>query len=575
MKISKLFSSIWVLSYFVFSLHAQQNVILQSKLNSLNKDTIIFMDVNNDTKPDLLETWWNGKRCRWIDENGNMKKTDRRGDMVGDALQVDMDGDGFYDGQTDMNINWGDNDADGMADLMTVAINTGKNQKEPWGGHSHYMHFVDTDKDGVNHFVDWDKFEFHSWKHTEGCNFSPDYNGNSIFIKTHLSPWSLTDTRFNWENPFAFYDFDDDGCTEMTVRYLNSHKKNDSTYTYNGFAETVQMGFDLDNDSQKGQEFDFDMSLGFTGKGVDYRKKVNKYPSLKAPVWTLPYYRYSNYRKIDELVYMPHAECFDEAMKAQWTKTQFVFDEDGDDHRWERVEFYNEGDPYEPRPAKNGTPTTSVVKNNQADSRGDRGEWDNDFSGKGQLYVGQWDNKIHLYGAETGIWLIDDGKYFGSGSAPRACSPDIAPKVGEVVQYKDTNADGFIDFISYDYDGDKTVDFEVSLLAFNLKKPQLLAPANIKWQGLHEQFKTIAKQSWTDAQLLYRAAWKAGMTDAKLQNLAIASSTWEKYHKGYWLKEILFRTLYAKFNGNNKKQNELKRAYFTGDYKAMCLLISL
>ncbi len=77
----------------------------------------------------------------------------------------------------------------------------------------------------------------------------------------------------------------------------------------------------------------------------------------------------------------------------------------------------------------------------------------------------------------------------------------------------------------------------MSLLEYNLKKPDLIVPAKERWQGLHEIFKKIAKQRWTDAQLLYRAAWKAGMTDAKLQDLAIASSTWEKYHKGYWLKD--------------------------------------
>jgi hypothetical protein len=115
----------------------------------------------------------------------------------------------------------------------------------------------------------------------------------------------------------------------------------------------------------------------------------------------------------------------------------------------------------------------------------------------------------------------------------------------------------------------------VSLLEYNLKKPDLIVPAKERWQGLHEIFKKIAKQSWTDAQLLYLAAWKAGMTDAKLQDLAIASSTWEKYHKGYWLKETLFRKLYAKYKGDDKKLYELKKAYFTGDFKTMSLLIAL
>jgi hypothetical protein len=546
--------------------------LLKSKLSAEDKTERLYFDVNGDGRPDILEAWWNGKRCRWFDENGDMQKTDLRGDMVGDSMQIDINGDGFYDGPSDMNINWVDNNGDGQADLMCVAENPGANQKRIWGGSSHYMHFVDVDGDGVNHHIDWKTFELDAWRHTGTCNFSPDYNGDSIFIKTHLPPSVLSDVRFNWENPFAFYDFDDDGCTEMAVRYLNHHVEKDGVYTYSGFAGTVQIGFDLDNDSQVGQEQSFDMSLGFDGPGVDYRSRVNKFPGLKAPEWVLPYYQYTSYRKIDELIYMPHAECFDEAMRTKWNRAVFVFDEDNDDHRWERVEFYDLGDPYEPRPAR-GEKNNSVVRNTQTDTLGDRGEWDQDYSGKGQLYIGPWDNKLHLYGAETGVWLVDNGRFFGSGSAPRASSREIAPKVNEVVQYKDTDGDGFFDLITYDYDGNKTVDLEVSLLKYGIKAPALIVPATENWQGLHKIFNAMAKQTWTDAQFLYRAAWRAGLTDPELEELAIASSTWEKYYNGSWFKEKLFRKLYAQFEGNPAKQEAWKRAYFTRDFPAMKNLI--
>src|SRR5881227_2337809 len=64
-------------------------------------DEIIRLDLDGDGDPDVLECWWNGKRCRWIDENDDMKWTDVRGDMSGDVLQVDRDGDGYYDGPGD------------------------------------------------------------------------------------------------------------------------------------------------------------------------------------------------------------------------------------------------------------------------------------------------------------------------------------------------------------------------------------------------------------------------------------------------------------------------------------------
>src|SRR6478736_10077832 len=67
-------------------------------------DEIVRLDIDHDGKPDILEGWWNGKRVRWLDENGDMLPTDTRGDQVADVLQVDKNGDGLYDGPTDISI---------------------------------------------------------------------------------------------------------------------------------------------------------------------------------------------------------------------------------------------------------------------------------------------------------------------------------------------------------------------------------------------------------------------------------------------------------------------------------------
>lgn len=559
----------------VFSAGAADEALLKSQLKTGDKEAVLFTDVTGDGKPELLETWWNGKRCRWFDENGDMKKSDRRGDMVGDSLQVDMDGDGSYDGPADMNIKWTDNDADGMADLMTVAINPEADQKEIRGRLSHYMHFVDLDHDGVNHYIDWQTFNFNAWRHTGGCNFSPDYNGNSLFLKVHLPPWALEDPRINWENPFAFYDFDHDGCTEMAIRCVSSPKKIENGYGYSTNVGTVQMAFDLDNSSQRGNEQSLDMTLEFWGgDGIEYAQYSHTYPTLKAPDWVLPYYNKTNYREIDELLYLPHEQCYDIAMQSRWGRSDIAFDEDGDSHRWERI-FVPEkgGDPYVPNDPKNKH-NNSLVRGVKSDTLGDRFEWDDDFSGKGKLYIGPWDGKLHLFGAETGVWLVDDGTYGCKGNTPRATSHLIAPKVGEVVQYEDTDQDGFYDLVTFDYDGDRTIDLRVDLKQCGVPQPELIDPASTKWQGLHKTFNAMARKSWGEAQLLYRAAWRAGLTDQEIEELAIAASTWEKYDHGYWLKAKIFRKADQVFAKDAKKQAALRQAYFSGNFEAMAQVVA-
>jgi hypothetical protein len=550
-------------------------------------DEIIRTDLDGDGDPDVLECWWNGHRARWIDENDDMKWTDVRGDISGDSVQIDFDGDGYYDGPSDMNIKWIDDDGDGRADAQIVTINPSAEQRTIRAGFSHYMVFVDVDHDGVLGYIDWTKFDWTkpdigNWRTTGRGNFSPDYNGNSIFLKQHLPAWAVTDPRLNWENPFAFYDFDHDGCTEMAIRLLDTAEGEDPRRTYSGKDNEAYVTYDLDNDSQKDNEFDFDMSLRFTssdpkhpGEKLDYSRYSDKH-KIRAPQWVLDahLYRYDNYRRIDDWCYVTHDKAYDEIWKVKWGQCWFVFDEDDDDHRWERVElYYPQGDVYstkrwkeEPDRSKAG-----ISGHPQADSLGDRGEWDEDNSGRGKLYVGKWDHKLHLYGAERGAWLVDyGGKYWGAGPVVvGGSSKENAPQVEEVVQYRDTDNNGFIDEVTYDYDGDKTVDLKVSLLGED--KCDLIDPGELKWQGMHELFAKISEDSFQEALILYRAAWKAGLTTPELADLAIASSTAEKYDHGYWLKEKIFRMVDKRVSG--EQQAQLRKSYFDGDYSKVVEII--
>jgi hypothetical protein len=572
-------------------------------------DEMVRTDLTGDGKPDLLETWWNGKRVRWIDECGKMKSTDVRGSISDDCLQVDRDGDGYFDGPGDINIKWIDDDDDGKADLQIIAANPDDKAANALWGLSHYMIFVDDDHDGVLGYIDWRTFDFGGWydgpnwrvapatkpwRPQSPPNFSADYSGNATFLKQHGPAWMIADPRFNWENPFFFFDTDGDGCTEMSVRFLDPHPSAEAgrhpsvPHRYTGKANEAYVSYDLDNDSNCDNEFDYDMSIRFASpEGAsadalfDYSSYGHPHPKLKAPAWAIDLFRFPNWRQIDDLVYVSRERAHDAAFATKWKQAWFVFDEDDDDHRWERIELYPPTDDvYDTRGAHKDHRSKGLDSNFQSDSLGDRAEWDQDNSGSGKLYVGKWDGKLHLFGAEKGAWAVDANKrYWGSLPVVGDSSPHEAPVVNEVVCYADTDGNGFFDHVTYDSDGDQKIDLTVNLLDFKSEsnpRPdecELFNPAELPWDGMHALFNRIARKSFEDAASIYRAAWKKGLTDSAMDELAIASSTWEEYDHGYALNEALFRLLDRRFSDQPALRQRLRHCHFGGDVAGVVRMI--
>ena len=578
--------------------------------SSAPSDEIVRSDADGDGQPDVLERWWFGRRVRWLDENGDMGPTDTRGDQVGDTLQVDVDGDGVYDGPGDWNIKWADNDGDGQADVQAFAFSKPTTQGQPGHG-AHWMLFVDVERDGVLGWIDWENFRFDCWGYTGRGTWLPDYNGESIFLKIHADPHKIEDLSLNWENPFSFYDPDGDGTSELAIRWLDPHSNGNGITRLSGKLTEAYMSLDLDNDSAKDNETDFDMSFRVAGgPGIEYREFRHAMPRLPGPAKFDGFFASNGWRRVGQVSYMPHEKGWDHFFQGGWTSRYMVVDEDDDDHRWERVEMYY---PTHGRPVDDtaidvystkrwardtwvkewmaqAPEMPGVSGHPQADSLGDRGEFDADDSGRGQLYVGVFDRKLHLAGAEWGAWTVDrEGRYHGGWGTPS--KKDHAPAVEEVVRYRDTDANGFLDKVEYDYDGDRTIDLTVSLLDYKTPaRPHpdvapLLDTHGAGWGGLHEAYRKAAAASWAEALRVYRAAWRRGLTTSELDRLANGASLAQRYDDAYWIKEKVFRRLRTRLQEVRQEapakakvltllEARLTRSYYLGDFDEYVKAIS-
>jgi hypothetical protein len=550
---------------------------------------ITFLDLDKDGDPDILKAMLNDSiPILWIDDDDDMRQGDKEGDTDNDCLLIDKNKDGIFAGPFDFSIDWIDEDHDGKADIQLIVNNAGTKVRNYFDWGADFMYVMDEDKDQIMHYVDWNKIMMRAWEHYGHANFYKDYSGNSTFLKMHASSFRISDLRYNWENPFIFYDTDKDGLTEWAIRLVDTPEFRDkSDNAKNGFGnidtsfdvkftkkiDYAAVTWDLDNDNGAGNEFDFDMSLLFKGKGFAYEDQGHRFKGLRGLAAANSFMYDSRWRNIDTLFYPDRDTAYQMIFKkGDWQQCRLVFDEDDDCNRWERVEFYDPLDFW-----KTGIEGGGLDNNGQSDAVGDRGEFDMDNSGKGKLYIGAFDGRIHLYGAEWGGWRIDQtafsyqgfGGFYEKWNRKRL---QLMPEKFASVKYEDTDKNGFIDQILYDLDGDKLFEDSVSLIKMNINDRQsVIETANMRFTDFSTLFKTITNKNWNRALLALKVAEKYKMNTYWYSFYKQPHSLQEKYDYSFWLNFYIYQDLryQARVNNDLELLKKVDKAYYSGNWNAL------
>ncbi len=547
-------------------------------------------DLDKDGDPDLVYSFINDSiPIIWIDDDDDMKASDFEGDIDNDCVLIDRNRDGVYAGPEDLSVDWCDEDGDGIADIQMVAQNGPVSNRYFFDFNTEFMVFIDQEKDNVKHFINWNAIRMMAWEHQGHSNFYEDYIGNTLFLKLHQSTFRISDMRYSWENPFLFYDTDGDGLSEWTIREADTPHFRPRNGESPEFAKVdkeidviptqkidwVGISWDLDNDNGQGNEFDFDMSLRFTGPGFDYSDQVHKYKSLRGLEAANKLMYDSRWRKMDELIYPGRETSWDLIFKkGEWKDCRFVFDEDDDCNRWERVEFYDPRNLF-----KVGTNKGGLDNNQQADGAGDRGEWDQDCSGKGQLYIGAFDGRFHLYGAEWGAWRIDPTAFYYQGFGGlydrwKGGRLQKTPDIFATVKYTDTDKNGFIDQVEYDLDGDTIMEEKVNFREIGVNDAsQIINTASMKYEDFNKLFKSVAEKEYAKAGEAIKLAKSQGINPNWYAFWMNPRTTHEKYEFGYWLNFYLYHDMrqIASANKNNDMVKKLDKAYYSGNWKLISM----
>jgi hypothetical protein len=343
---------------------------------------------------------------RVVDEDGDLEK-DGRGDRDSDCYFWDWHADGTIDVVTDYQDNDGDNDLDEMGIFYDKNWRDDKNHLTVW--------WADDigDDNLLWHDVDGTYYQ-------QLCQWRTHFSGDELFYQFRLS--EDTEKWLNmWEDPFAFYDADKDGCSEEVVRISAVGEA----------IKNLRYSLDADDDAYGRRTHDYDFSV----TAIPSEEGMSPTPALCAP-------RAIRGIATENVLTWENTRIFGQT--APWGKAMLCWDESNsntdenvkqDPHeRWEGV--LNAKPKSESFPQVGGPPTAQVNT---------RMEIAQAPASPLQLYYDDADRRFHLLGASEGFLDVD---YNFDGTIDAAYT------------YTDKNDDGIFDLRQFDADADGTIDCE-------------------------------------------------------------------------------------------------------------------
>ncbi len=370
-------------------------------------EEVWFIDVdprhNNKYRPLLV---------RAIDEDGDLKLGGQP-DFDSDLYIADWNADGTVDAV----IDYEDTDEDQDVDRMSFYTYENENGLIVWWSRD----------DGDDNML-WYDIDYMYYQRP--CQYKTHFGGDESFIAFYIEPGSDHWIPF-YENPFLFFDRDNDGVTEEVIRIAG---KSD-------LIQTLRWGFDVDNDATIEHPRDFDVSISAYAQGWTLEKQNKSNFTLhfdKSQAETL------SLRNLSAGPAMTRETTIPFIQSTKWARVLMAWDENDLNIAWDRPGIYIErweGIIAAPSIEKNFE--FPVIGGPHCGPYNKRYELVLSPGGPNKYYFSPSDHRIHFKNSDK-TWIKVDYNY--------------DTQLDMYYQWEDTNKNGIMDKISVDTNGDGLTD---------------------------------------------------------------------------------------------------------------------